>query len=209
MPIEVTAVFEAPWFEGASPWPWPIAQNMSFSLIRAWGGMTREEVGSAIAVLSSHGQLEDEARVDPLEWILQGEELSLPGGLSVSQGDRVVLPGCCSGVEEWTEWSRCLKERTSPWMGHDPAPWLEYREEGVRVWSDGGLEGVGVGEAPWCIETTRTELDFALRHLENDIEGFISRIRDWVRAGNLNSNEEVVSRVAEMLGFGARGAALK
>src|SRR5438105_359893 len=48
---ELHPVVEAPWFEGAPPWPWPIADHKAFVFFRLSSEMTAPEVGSVMAQL--------------------------------------------------------------------------------------------------------------------------------------------------------------
>jgi hypothetical protein len=137
---ELHPVVEAPWFEGAPPWPWLIANREPFSFIRLSGGMPKPEVGSVIAQLVGYNQVEAEPTVEGLlATAIVAESLVLPGGVQASAGEHEINPSCCCGLEEWRAWLECLESGGSPWMGHDPAPRIEWAGEVVRVWSDGGL----------------------------------------------------------------------
>jgi hypothetical protein len=176
---ELHPVVEAPWFEVAPPWPWPVADHQACSFVRLSGEMTGAEGGSVMAQLVTYNQIEAEPTVEGLLLgAIAAESLLLPGGVQASIGEREINPGCCCGLEEWREWRECLDTAQSPWMGHDPAPRIEWAGQAVQVWSDGGL---GPTTDAFAIEFEQGRFAAELDRVERDLRGFLAVIADWAR----------------------------
>ncbi len=171
------AVVEAPWFDGAPPWPWPIADRKPFSFIRVSCELTGAEVGSIIAQLVKYNQVETGPSTTALlSGALAAEVLLLPGGIHASSGEREICPGCCCGLETWREWLSFLESGASPWAGHDPAPRLESVDGLVRVWSDGGISPT---PDAYAIEFDRIRFTTELGRVERDLRAFLSLVGAW------------------------------
>ncbi|MFB4308225.1 hypothetical protein [Actinomadura sp. GTD37] len=64
------------------------------------------------------------------------EPLFAPGGLRVidTTTGTTLLPGCCSGIEDWREWWSLLDgHASSGFLGHDPDPCGELHGDIVRM----------------------------------------------------------------------------
>jgi hypothetical protein len=176
---ELHPVVAAPWFEGTPPWPWPIADREAYVLIRLSGGMTGAEVGSILAQLVAYNQVAAEPTVEELlSGAIAADGLLLPGGLQATAGARKISPGCCCGLEGWREWGTCLESGQSPWLGHDPAPRIEWAGALVRVWSDGGLDPVADA---FAIEFERDQFVAELGYVERALQGFLRLVADWAQ----------------------------
>ena len=173
---ELHPVVEAPWFEGVPPWPWSIADCKPFSFIRLSGDMTELEVGSVMAQLVGEESEPTIAGLVAAE--IEREALSLRGGIQVSGRGQEINPSCCCGLEEWREWLACLTSGKSPWMGHDPTPWIEWAGDIVRVWSDGGYDLAPALDA-FAIELRRERLVAELGRVEQELQAFLLRVGVW------------------------------
>lgn len=120
------AVIELPYYEGRFSSPWRIPDFKPFSMLRLQGEMTYPQIGLVFAQLADFNQIElaNDAQV-VLEQILEAEDLILPGGIQVISEEKVIAPSCCCGLETWREWVEFLETGESPWLGHDPSPWVE------------------------------------------------------------------------------------
>jgi hypothetical protein len=173
---ELYPVVEAAWFDG-QVWPWPSAGREGF--VRPSGGLTGPEVGSIMAQLVSYNQVEAEPTVEGLlSAAIAAERLLLPGGVQASAGARKISPGCCCGLEGWREWLVCFESGQSPWLGHDPAPRIEWAGAVVRVWSDGGLDPVADA---FAIEFERGQFAAELGRVERDLRGFLEVVVEWAQ----------------------------
>ncbi len=141
--IQMQAVIEAPYYECEFLCPWEISEFEPCSTLRLWGEMEYPEIGLVFAQLAKYNQIEltGDKQV-ALDQILAAESLVLPGGIQVVCKDRdtTISPSCCCGLETWRQWIDFLQTGESPWLGHDPSPWVEGLGDVVRIWSDGGME---------------------------------------------------------------------
>ena len=177
--LRMEVVMEGPYER--LPVPWPIAGVPPLGFVRLWGGAAPDVVGLAVAHAVHYNgvSLEGTAR-DVLRRMTNAEAWGIPGGVRVTDGSgNEVLPGCCSGVENWREWL-ALEDGASPWMGHDPDGWVEERREGFLVCS--GRCGCGPPDPP-VVESRvlipRADLPHLLAGLQNDVRGFGERVREW------------------------------
>jgi hypothetical protein len=178
--FQLQAVVEAPYYQGEFLCPWDVSQFEPCSWIRLSGEMTYQEIGLVFAQLVQYNRLDlSEARQVVLKRILEAKSLVLPGGIKVVFGDQVIPPSCCCGLETWREWQNYLKTGESPWLGHDPSPWIETQGELVCIWSDGGL-GESVKNA-FHIDVPRSVFQDGLRIVEQDLQGFLYCICSWAQ----------------------------
>lgn len=173
---ELFPVVELPWFEAGCPYPWPVSDRPPFGHLRLSGQVTDAEVGSVVAALAKNGEVEPGSAAEVLARLVRSEELLLYGGVAVADRDRHIRPGCCCELHDWRQWLDGLRTGHSPWMGHDPAPRVEWGDSVVRVWSDGG-----VGPAPdaFAIDLPRERVVGQLARVEADIRAFAARLVDW------------------------------
>jgi hypothetical protein len=103
---------------------------------------------------------------------------AIPGGLVAKHGKTEIFPSCCCGLESWREWVDMLKGNSSPWLGHDPSPFVEPVAEGFRVWPDGGL-GEQVPDIGTSVLFTREQLSTELSRIETDLAAFLNGFEKW------------------------------
>ena len=188
-------VVETPWFEGQPPWPWPIADRKGFSFMRLSGEMTESEVGSVMAQLVSYNQIDGETTVNGLlSEAVAAESLLLPGGIQASEGEREIDPGCCCGLESWREWVACLGSGRSPWMGHDPDPWIGWAGGVVRIWSGGGITPA---QEPIAIEFERGRFAAELSGVEQDLRAFLPLVANWARYAGFTDPPALCRKLGE------------
>ena len=111
--------------------------------------------------------------------VTAADHLVLPGGLQAVDGDREVNPSCCCGLEDWRDWIEFVRSGQSPWLGHDPAPWLESAGGVVRAWSDGGMNGPA--SDAFAVEFEREQFVAAVDRVGRDLSEFLSRVGEWSR----------------------------
>lgn len=177
--LQMQAVIEAPYYEGEFLCPWQVAEFKPFSMLRLHGETTYSETGLVFAQLAKYNQIElaiDKQGV--LEQILKAENLVLPGGIRLVSEEKVISPSCCCGLETWREWINFLKTGESPWLGHDPSPWIESQGDIVRVWSDGGIEPT---TDAFHIDISRSRFQRALTLVERELQAFLFCIEGWAQ----------------------------
>lgn len=185
---------------------WPVADPAD-GMVRLSAEMTAAEVGVAVAALVP-GRLADDLPPEAgslVHAIIGTKTLIAPGGLRARDAKTGVsiAPSCCCGLESWREWAS-VREGGQPWLGHDPAPWVEHLDGGVRIWSDGGL-----GDAPppvQRIESPLDAVDAALDQAHDDLRGFLTAVRRWAQilspdtAGELEAKLDQSFRITGRLG---------
>jgi hypothetical protein len=175
------AVVEGALYEGELLCPWPIADSKSFSFIRLSGKMTDREVGLVFAQLVNYNNLESGGDTNSLlHRVIQAETLVLPGGLQVRSTDKVINPSCCCGLEMWRDWLKFLKTGRSPWLGHDPSPYVEKVGGLIRIWSDEKAKA-------FHIDFEQSKFEAELSKVQQDLSEFLTRIEVW--AGRVRFSE--------------------
>lgn len=112
--------------------------------------------------------------------LFKEEGVVLSGGIGFFEENNVILPSCCCGLEDWSEVYDSVRNKTSPWLGHDPNPGITYSDNRVKVWPDAPDRSTVTQELRF-IEYEYEEL---LRSLEKTKEELIGFIREplfrWV-----------------------------
>jgi hypothetical protein len=105
-----------------------------------------------------------------------------PGGLRVGDGDVVIDPGCCVGLDEWRDWLRVIGGEVID-LGHDPDPLIEHRGPVVRVWKDGDRLASRPAPGPDepHIDIPRHTLPSLLSAVQQDLAGFLTFLHSWAR----------------------------
>lgn len=194
----LVAVVEAPSStEPSAPWP-----TVRGGLIELSAHAADPEIAAIVWQLVLYNRL-DTAR--PLEAITSAENLVLPGGIAAKSDDgRLLIPGCCAGLETWREWLSVSEGEGSPWLGHDPAPWVEHHGPMIRIWSDGGLSDPAPNA--FFIELSRAELGRQLQKVQRDLHSFVVRLKDWVEQVNSADAEPVAARFDQMFEVSTAGS---
>jgi hypothetical protein len=105
--------------------------------------------------------------------MLQVDELAMSGGPTFLCGESQILPSCCCGLEDLGDVINCIRHKTSPWLGHDPNPGIEYsKRHKVKIWSDDYKEN----KEAYCITCTYAELIVAMDDMKKDLTSFIEEI---------------------------------
>lgn len=158
--VEVTSIAQAFWCPlPAAPWP---------THVQLSGASSDDDVALVLLQLAVCN------RAASADELARSESFILPGGLAVRDGDREILPSCCSGLEQWVEWRLALTHDVSPWMGHDPTPGIAFDEDGGHVWPDG--EGSPSDRQRLAIAFRRKELAKQLVEVQRQLEAFAWRI---------------------------------
>lgn len=124
--------------------------------------------------------------------------LIIGGQLAAVKGDFVMLPSCCVGLEAWREWEWVKPGGGSPWLGHNPDPGVEVKDDHaiLRIsWSDSNSKELKV---------TYEEIQRALNTAENDLKSFHKRIGEWLTEQNVTHREQFLSRLDEAFEINSR-----
>ncbi|MFF5081695.1 hypothetical protein ACFY36_31990 [Actinoplanes sp. NPDC000266] len=181
--ITAKAVFEVEPLD-ASPAPaWPVARDAPWSWVALDAHCTDEQVGLFVAVLASRIEVPlSSGAAQVAEALVAEEVLLINGGLRLhdSATARIVVPGCCAGLECWRDWADVLSGAPI-WLGHDPEPQIELIGENLRLWQDGRHRDDSAGS---YIDVPRPVLPTMLLSVQNDLLGFLKALTSWaVRVG--------------------------
>lgn len=201
-PFHLQAVVELYGLYAESVCPWEIAE-IDESWLRLSAEMTQPEIGLFFARLASYNQIDLlESRETILKEILGADGLALAGGIQVVFEEKIISPSCCCGLEGWREWQDFLRTGETPWLGHDPSPWIEQGDGVIRVWSDGGL-GDSMKNA--CkIEVKRPAFERAVQSVEQDLLGFRFCIESWCESIGFSQANELAEKVEQCFQIGQR-----
>ncbi|WP_233617999.1 hypothetical protein [Actinomadura sp. WAC 06369] len=182
---------------------WPVAWSEPFGYMPLHGALDSVEVGTAVMriVETNSDDVEGEPRTgDPIGVFLHGmlaeESLFAPGGMRVTDTatGTTLLPGCCSGIEEWREWLTVINGSASTgWLGHDPSPHAERQGDTVRLTVDAERD------AGPTIELSVPELRRLLAEAERDLIAFHRLAAAWAARYVPDHTGPVVTALARVL----------
>ncbi len=170
--------------------PWEIVTTTSVSRLYLCSQTTKLEVGLAIGQLIVCNRLDRGGNVsEVLNGIINSQQrLILPGGLQVSDGEIAIAPSCCCGLETWREWLDFRFTGGSPWLGHDPTPWVEkVNDDVIRVWADEDRHSLR-------IDFTRRLYKIGLAQVRQDLDDFLIIITDWAAGLGLAEPERLAAK---------------
>jgi hypothetical protein len=177
--IQFKAVVEAPFYETKFECPWPVSEFVSGSRIILSGDMKLDSIGIIVAQLAKYNSIElQKSAIEVLGNILDtGKQFVLPGGVCVIKDEEeIVIPGCCCGLESWRGWFSFLENQESPWMGHDPAPWIEINNNQIRIWANGGISGDQKAD---FVDVSMEKYKRNFQSMEQDLQNFLFCLESW------------------------------
>ena len=199
--ITVELVVETPGTVPAVPWPVAITED---AFLRLSADTTPLQVGSVMQQLVHYNRIPGDTIEALIDRVIAANTLLLPGGILVANADGavVIAPGCCSGLEDWQTWERCVNERSSPWGGHDPAPWIAYDGDMARLWADGGTDDARSESAIRdagidYVDVPAVELQRLLHQAGRALGQFAAPLRRWAEATTPLYADALVARLAE------------
>ena len=173
---EIYPVIELSLSAGSTALPWPRA-DFEESFLPLSGSCSRDEVGLFMATFVAYNGLAVDSDLDKtIDGIITAKTLIAPGGLAFSDGNQIIYPGCCCGLESWREWGQFADGGPAPWAGHDPWVYAERSEREIRVWSDGAVDRPSDSIH---IEMTTEEFDKAYALAEEAFSGFFEALKRW------------------------------
>ena len=186
--ITLRPVVEVPTWSGRVI-PWPVEPLAPRSWMTVHADCTDTQIGLFVAALASPIDVAPSGgRAEFVDALLAEEVLVIGGGLrarDTSTGTEVV-PGCCSGLDDWREWTGVLVGR-SPWWGHDPSPEVEVVGDDVRCRQEGGPS-----RARWDVSFPRRELPSLLMGVQQDLVGFLGALGAWARRSGLGRRADTL-----------------
>ena len=178
--FQLQAVIEAPDYKDKLSCLWDVATVEPGCFIRLSGNMTYPEIGLVFAQIVRYNRLDLSGDIKTvLQQIVEAESLVLPGGLQAVYNGELIQPSCCCGLETWREWYEFLETKHSPWLGHDPSPWVEWRDDKIRIWADGGLDESL--KDVFYIDVTVSNYKKALNLVNKDLQAFLFCVYSWLQ----------------------------
>ncbi|UKY53294.1 hypothetical protein [Streptomyces inhibens] len=161
---------------------WPVADPPACGHLALSGGLSRLEVGTALASLAMYNDATDAPAGNAAELIrrlTEAECVIAQGGLRIQDPatNSTVYPGCCFGLESWRDWLDFTHGET-PWLGHSPEPRVEHLGSVVHLWPGGHTESAG-GSARRPIELSVAELPTLLGDVQQKLRGFLRQVERW------------------------------
>jgi hypothetical protein len=193
--IIVDAIVETVAASGFTAWP---VASPSGRVLSLSGRLSSFEVGTVMAVIVDYcvpATDEDAIEPDGSEFVrrmIDAECLIAPGGLRIRDTTHgiAVNPGCCFGLENWRDWLDVAHGGT-PWLGHDPSPWIEQAGQTILIWPDGREQST---PPPGCpIEIPAVELPELIDAAQHQLRDFLGLIESWVDALHLSRAQELIA----------------
>lgn len=132
------------------------------------------DVALVVATLAVYNRIASSGSIaDVVRAIEAAGGLVLPGGLRARVGDFEIEPSCCCGLEGWREWQTLKPGAHSPWLGHDPSPWIECKSDAAVLWAGEAKQSPNVA-------VSYAEIDNAVAAAHAALLGFSARLAAWV-----------------------------
>lgn len=196
---------------------WPVAEPLrpapegqSLGYLALSGRLTPAEVGTALMLIARCNDIDPDPDAghdrpprpaDPLDSFLHGlltiDCLFASGGLRAvdSWTGVTLLPGCCSGLEDWRDVYDVLDGTGQVFLGHDPDAVVQLSGSGdsVRLVVD-----IERSDSP-VIELPAVELRRLLDGVGRDLADFLALAADWARVHLPDHAEPVIDALARVL----------
>lgn len=133
---------------------------------------------------------------ESIQRLADEEQCVISGGLIASKDEFLLVPGCCCGLEGWTEWKGIKPGADSPWLGHDPSPQIEAREDRVLLHTGGAVIDAPNQLPVDRLEVTYDELNAAVAQVERDLTAFMTGLRNHLRKEYGRSGDKLALKIA-------------
>ncbi|RIJ29742.1 hypothetical protein [Henriciella algicola] len=133
---------------------------------------------------------------ESIQRLADEEQCVISGGLIASKDEFLLVPGCCCGLEGWTEWKGIKPGADSPWLGHDPSPTIEALDQLVVLHSGGGTVSASSHTPPERLEVTYAELNAAVAEAERDLIAFMMGLHYHLREEYGPSGDKLARKIA-------------
>ncbi len=173
--LRLIPVVEVRWRD--SPFDWA-PSNAGKDWVELGAETSDDDVALIVATLASYNRVVSSGSIAEVTHALESAQtMVLQGGLMARSGDFEIAPSCCCGLETWREWYAVKPNGSSPWLGHDPSPWVDCKTDAAVMWADGDL-----GDQSPKMSVPYGELEGARHAASNALEGFKVRLSDWLAA---------------------------
>jgi hypothetical protein len=190
--------------EGAA---WPTLSVDAPAHVRLHGDMSALEIGSVVATLVRYNNSEQHATgmasPERLRTVLTGERIILPGGVMAHDDASgiTITSGCCCGLEEWRVWVDFLDHGDSPWLGHDPSPYLVRHDDAIDI-----CVMHGEPESEVRLSMSRSDYVRQLGMVEQQLSGAVTALRTWADTYVPDDSTALVARFVSTFGGAPKSA---
>lgn len=134
------------------------------------------DIAWIVALLASYNGILSSGSIEKATHaVMTADALVLPGGLMVRAENIEIPPSCCCGLEDWREWFSVEPGSISPWLGHDPSPWVECKPDLAVIWADSNL-----GDKSPCVPVSYSDLEAGRQSARTDLIAFTARLSSWL-----------------------------
>jgi len=103
-------------------------------LVEMTSSSTLNDVSLFVGSLLSFNEISFNSKF--IDALFKKDELALVGGLLFEQNNFKIGASCCADFQDWKLVVGEINKGVSPWMGHDPSPWFEFKDKNIVLWSD-------------------------------------------------------------------------
>ena len=142
------------------------------SFIEMTGNSTLNDINLFIASLLSFNELSLDSKF--LDSLFIKDELAL--SRFIFKKDNIsIRPSCCADFQDWTGVIQAIKTKKSYWMGHDPNPWFEFKDEEIILWSD----EKAINNTVYSIQFTQQKFEQQLIEAKQELYSFWELVKQW------------------------------
>jgi len=176
----------------SSPFEWAQSES-SETFIQLNDRSSDDDVARMVALLASYNGILSSGSIGKVTHaVMTADDLALPGGLMVRAENIQIPPSCCCGLEDWREWFSVEPGGISPWLGHDPSPWVECKPDLAIIWADGKL-----GEQSPSVPVSYSDLEAGRQSARADLIAFTARLSSWL-SRHAPQNTDLSQRFSEI-----------
>ena len=155
----------------ADAYPFLVHSSAQINYVKLTSNSTLNDVSLLIGSLLDFNELSLNSKF--VDALYKEEELALVGGLLFEQNGLKIGASCCADFQEWEIVAEEIKSGISPWIGHDPSPWFEFKGKNIIVWSEDDREN------SYSIQLTQTEFSEQLEIAKQELQGFLEIVKAW------------------------------
>ena len=156
---------------------------------------TLNDVGLFIASLLDFNDLNLNAEF--VDSLFITDELALEGGLLFKSNNICISASCCSDFQDWINVVNNIKEKKSPWMGHDPSPWFEFDNRNITLWSD-EIDRQEINDLD-RLQFTQKEFTSQLLEAKEELNKFLQIVKQWSDINYPTDAERLTSGIKNYL----------
>lgn len=105
-----------------------------------------------------------------------------------------ISASCCADFQDWIVVVNDIKRCASPWMGHSPSPWFEFKDDNIILWSDEEeIENI------YSIGFTQKEFEKQLVSAKRELNSFLKIIEFWTLQNYETDSSKLVKGMSHYL----------